>query len=83
MACGLPVVAADAPGIADIFDRGEASGGIVVRRESVTESALAIGRLLDDNKHRSRDLGQRARRRVESHFLTRHCWPTVAALPSQ
>ena len=67
MACGLPVVAADAPGIPDIFDEGEGSGGIVVPRESVTELAQAVGRLLDD-RQTSRELGKRARCRVESRF---------------
>jgi starch synthase len=67
MACGLPVVAADAPGIPDIFDRGETSGGIVVPRESVTDLAQALGRLLDDTQL-SRELGKRARHSVESRF---------------
>ena len=53
--------------ISDIFEGGEFSGGIVVRRESVTDLVLAIGRLLDD-KDWSRELGKRARRRVEKHF---------------
>jgi starch synthase len=67
MACGLPVVAADAPGIPDILEGGEASGGIVVPRENVTELALALGRLLD-NKEWCRELGKRARQRVERNF---------------
>jgi glycosyltransferase involved in cell wall biosynthesis len=67
MACGLPVVAADAPGIPDILDGGEASGGVVVPRENVTELALALGRLLD-NREWCRELGKRARHRVESNF---------------
>ena len=67
MACGLPVVATDAPGIPDILDGGEASGGIVVPRENVTELAIALGRLLD-NKEWCRELGKRARQRVESNF---------------
>jgi starch synthase len=67
MACGLPIVAADAPGIQDILAGGELSGGIVVARENVTELALALGRLLDD-KEFARELGTRARHRVEDHF---------------
>jgi glycosyltransferase involved in cell wall biosynthesis len=67
MACGLPVVAADAPGIPDILDGGEASGGVVVPRENVTELALALGRLLD-NKEWCLELGKRARHRVERNF---------------
>lgn len=47
MACGLPVVAADAPGVADIFEKGEASGGVVVPRADATALAIALGRVLD------------------------------------
>ncbi len=67
MACGLPVVTTEVQGIADIFEGGEASGGIVVPREDAAELALALGRVLDDRAW-SRELGQRARRRVEACF---------------
>jgi starch synthase len=67
MACGLPVVAADAPGIRDIFESGEASGGIVVERENVAQLTEALLRLIYDPKLR-RELGKRARNRIESHF---------------
>jgi glycosyltransferase involved in cell wall biosynthesis len=68
MACGLPVVAADAPGVRDIFDEGEASGGLVVERENVTQLAEALARVLDDRQLRY-ELGKRARRRIESFSL--------------
>ncbi|MEG5042697.1 MULTISPECIES: glycosyltransferase family 4 protein [unclassified Microcoleus] len=67
MACGLPVVAADAPGVPDIFEGGEADGGIVVPREDATALAGAIGRLLDDRAWGG-ELGKRARIRVETNF---------------
>jgi len=67
MACALPVVAADASGVADILEGGEASGGIVVPRDDPDTFALALGRLLDDPVWRS-ELGKRARRRVEAEF---------------
>ncbi|MEG3904687.1 glycosyltransferase family 4 protein [Microcoleus sp. B4-C5] len=67
MACGLPVVAADAPGVPDIFEGGEADGGIVVRREDATALAGGLGRVLDDRVW-GRELGKRARIRVETHF---------------
>ena len=67
MACGLPVVAADAPGMPDILEGGEASGGLMVPRDNPEELALALGRLLDDQAW-SCELGKRARRRVEAHF---------------
>jgi glycosyltransferase involved in cell wall biosynthesis len=67
MACGLPVVAADTSGVADLLPDGEASGGVVVPREDPTALASALGRLLDDPL-RARELGTRARRRVEKEF---------------
>jgi starch synthase len=67
MACGLPVVAADAPGVTDIFEGGEASGGVVVPSGDAQAMASALGRLLDDEGERL-SLGQRARRRAEEGF---------------
>jgi len=67
MACGLPVVAAQASGIPDIFDKGEASGGIVVPRGDTAAFAQALGRVLDDQVLRQ-DLGRLARGRVEQAF---------------
>jgi glycosyltransferase involved in cell wall biosynthesis len=63
MCCGLPVVGTDASGVPDILRAGEASGGIVVRREDVAGLARALGRLLDD-PDLSAELGRRASRRV-------------------
>jgi glycosyltransferase involved in cell wall biosynthesis len=67
MSCGLPVVAADAPGVADILKGGEVSGGIVVPRGDASVLASALGRVLDDEAW-GRKLGQNARRRAESCF---------------
>lgn len=67
MACGLPVVAADASGVPDTLKDGAASGGLVVPRDDVAAFALALGRILDDEDWR-RKLGKRARRRVEECF---------------
>jgi len=67
MACGLPVVAADVPGAADLLEEGERSGGILVPRADAGALAGALGRLLD-NEQWSRQLGERARRRVEQRF---------------
>lgn len=66
MACGLPVVASDAHGLADIFHR-EAGGGLVVAGGEPAEAALALGRLARDGALR-RTLGNEARRRVESAY---------------
>ncbi|MFP5270917.1 glycosyltransferase family 4 protein [Coleofasciculus sp.] len=67
MACGLPVVATDAPGVPDILEKGELSGGLIVPREDATALALALGRVLDDPAWRC-ELGKRARHRVETSF---------------
>jgi glycosyltransferase involved in cell wall biosynthesis len=67
MACGLPVLAADAPGVSDILELGEASGGLVVPREDATALASALGRVLDDEAW-GRELGKRGRCRAEECF---------------
>lgn len=67
MACGLPVVATEVPGIPDILELGEESGGIRVPCENIDELAYALERLLGDPDLR-RQLGQRAKQRVEEKF---------------
>ena len=67
MACGLPVVAADAAGVPDILEEGEAHGGLVVPRGDATALASVLGRVLDDEAW-GRELGKRARNRVENCF---------------
>ncbi len=67
MACGLPVVAADAPGVPDILEGGEVAGGFVVPREDVQALAVALGRVLDDEAW-GRELGKRALSRIEEFF---------------
>ncbi|WP_017317900.1 glycosyltransferase family 4 protein [Mastigocladopsis repens] len=67
MACGLPVVASDAPGVPDILEGGEVSGGLVVPREDVNALTQALGRVLDDEAW-GRELGKRARCRIEEYF---------------
>jgi glycosyltransferase involved in cell wall biosynthesis len=67
MACGLPVVATAAQGVADIFEGGEQDGGLVVARDDVAGFASALGTLLDDAPRRDR-AGRAARRRIESAF---------------
>jgi glycosyltransferase involved in cell wall biosynthesis len=67
MTAGVPVVAADAPGVGDLFPDGELSGGIVVARDDIDALAAALGRLIDDAEHCA-ELGLRARRRAECHY---------------
>src|SRR6185369_8481582 len=64
MACGLPVVAADAPGIVDILGEDD---GTVVPAGDAEAFARALGPLLDDHNLRAA-LGVRARRRAEERF---------------
>ncbi len=67
MACSLPVVCADAAGVPDILEGGEASGGLVVPRGDALALALALGRVLDDEAW-GRELGKRARCRAQECF---------------
>ncbi|MBE9178453.1 glycosyltransferase family 4 protein [Oculatella sp. LEGE 06141] len=67
MACGLPVVATDAPGVPDILVDGEASGGLVVPSGDALALASALGRVFD-NAAWGRKVGQQARYRVEQCF---------------
>lgn len=67
MACGRPVVACDAPGVADLLTGGEQAGGVVVPREDPRALATALGRLLDDRALAVR-LGEAARRRAVERY---------------
>jgi glycosyltransferase involved in cell wall biosynthesis len=66
MACGRPVVAADAGGTSELLGRdGEA--GLLVPPGDPDALALAIGGLLADRERRER-LGAAARHRIETEF---------------
>jgi glycosyltransferase involved in cell wall biosynthesis len=67
MAAGLPVVATDVPGVADLLRDGEEAGGIIVPREDPAALAAALGRLVDDDDLAHR-LGARARRHAERDY---------------
>ncbi len=67
MACGLPLVAADAPGIPDILEAGEDSGGIQVSRENAPQLAQALVKILNQPDLRAK-LRQNARQRIETCF---------------
>lgn len=67
MACGLPIVAADVPGIADVLPRGADSGGVIVPPEDAEALAAALGRLIAA-PHELCALGKRAREEVERRF---------------
>jgi glycosyltransferase involved in cell wall biosynthesis len=67
MACGLPVVAADAQGVRDAIGEGAAAGGLVVPREDPVALAEALSRVLADEEL-GEELGIRGRRRAEDLF---------------
>jgi glycosyltransferase involved in cell wall biosynthesis len=67
MACGLPVVAADAAGVVDALGEGEEAAGVVVPREDAGALAVALGRLIADDAL-GRALGALGRRRAEEQF---------------
>jgi glycosyltransferase involved in cell wall biosynthesis len=67
MSSSLAVVAATAPGIQDIFEGGEASGGLLVPVGDATALAGALGRLLD-NVSFAHELGLRAQSHAQAHF---------------
>ena len=77
MACGLGVVAATAPGIADIFEHGAASGGVLVPVGDVAAFAEALGRLVDD-VGQSRELGRCAQQRAREGFSLETIGPRLA-----
>jgi glycosyltransferase involved in cell wall biosynthesis len=67
MACGLPVIGTDIPAMANILDRGCASGGIMIRQDDDRALAQAFRMLLND-PDLCRELGRKARRNVEERF---------------
>ncbi|WP_217921330.1 glycosyltransferase family 4 protein [Miltoncostaea oceani] len=67
IACGLPVVAADAPGVADIFPEGERSGGLIVPCEDPDALAEALVGLLEHPDRRAA-MREHALRRAQEGF---------------
>jgi glycosyltransferase involved in cell wall biosynthesis len=67
MGCCLPIVATDVPGISDILEAGENSGGIIVPKEDPVAFSAALGRIIDHEVLRLK-LGKLARQRVEQSF---------------
>lgn len=63
MACGLPVVGADASGVRDVVG----GAGVIVARGDVDALAQAIVALLDDDDRRG-ELGRQARSRAQERF---------------
>lgn len=67
MACGLPVVATEASGVAEILEGTESGGGLVVAHEDSNAFAASLRRLIDEPVLRG-ELGKRARLCVEQKF---------------
>ncbi len=67
MACGLPVVAADAAGMRDILGPEDRAGGFVIPVGDARALGDRLTWLLED-PGRAREIGARARRRVEDAF---------------
>jgi len=67
MACGLPLIASDAPGMADILKRGEESGGILLPKGDVKALAEALQRLLQ-NPVLCAEMGEKAAINVRQNF---------------
>lgn len=67
MACGLPIVASDAPGVIDVIPRGPIDGGLIVPAGDATALAGALLRVFDDPELAA-NLRACARRRVQADF---------------
>jgi starch synthase len=67
ISCELPVVAADAHGISDIFENGEESGAIVVPCNDAAALARGLLRILEEEEL-ARKLGLAGRRRALTGF---------------
>ncbi len=68
MACGVPIVSSDGGALPEVV--GDA--GVLFPAKDVDAMVLAIDGLLRDPERR-RDLGERAKRRIEEHFSWRVC----------
>jgi len=67
MACGLPIVASDSPGVIDVIPRGPIDGGLIVPAGDATALAGALLRVFDDPELAA-NLRACARRRVQADF---------------
>jgi starch synthase len=67
MACGLPVVAADANGVRDILETDAGDAGVVVPCGDADALMVALQRVLGDDRTRQA-LSARASARTASHF---------------
>jgi glycosyltransferase involved in cell wall biosynthesis len=76
MACGVPAVATDVPGSADILR--DCPGGILVPAHDLQATAMAVGDLLADPERRAA-MGQQGRKVVVSRYSNEVVGKQVAA----
>jgi glycosyltransferase involved in cell wall biosynthesis len=67
MACALPLVAFNAPGVEEMLKHGESSGGILLQERNSNALAKALTRLLE-NKLLCKELGKLAEQNMQEHF---------------
>jgi glycosyltransferase involved in cell wall biosynthesis len=87
MAVGLPAVASDAPGVAEVLTADEEDGGLLVPSEDIGALATGLLRFLDDPES-ARRIGDAARQRIAETFslevigpqLRRFLFPSPAPL---
>lgn len=67
MACGLPLIASEAPGVADILKNGEESGGVLLPINNSLALATALNKLIKDPPLCDQ-LGKLALQNVQKNF---------------
>jgi D-inositol-3-phosphate glycosyltransferase len=71
MACGLPAIATDYPGVRAVID--ERQNGLLVRRGGADAVAAALGELVDAGPDGRRGLGEAGRRKAVAEWS----WPRL------
>jgi glycosyltransferase involved in cell wall biosynthesis len=71
MACGLPAIATDYPGVRAVIDEGQ--NGLLVRRGDADAVAAALGELVDAGPEGRRALGEAGRRKAIAEWG----WPRL------
>lgn len=70
MTAGLPVLASDVPGLADVVGKGAEAGGLLVPPDDEAAWADALARLMDQPEERAR-LARSAAARAEAYTMER------------
>ena len=67
MACGLPLIATDAPGIPDLLEMGEINGGVMIKRDDKKALVEQLYIFLSDPVY-AKKIGMNARKHIEDKF---------------